>query len=130
MQVAQPQGFTALNGSGLGVVEGLLNLGEGALDNPDGFLTPCPVGSRVDGYQVVTGALIYQIRPRCSCFNCGTEPSPAAAFTLWSFLCCCCGDKQGLWGVSSLCTQIMGLDNAGSQLHAGKRSVHEGRKLV
>ncbi len=75
-QLVQPQGFTSLNGSGLGVVEGFMEVGEPALDNIDGFYIPCPVGQRVDGYQVVVGALIYQIRPRCSCFNCGALPAP------------------------------------------------------
>lgn len=75
VQVVQPQGFANLNGTGLGVVEGFMNVGEDTLDAADGFSTPCPVGTRVDGYQVVVGALIYQIRPRCSCINCGAQPS-------------------------------------------------------
>ena len=77
LQVLQQQGFTQLNGSGLGVLEGFLGYGDGsnsALDNK--WVTPCPAGSRVDGYQVVTGPLLMQIRPRCSCYNCGATPFP------------------------------------------------------
>lgn len=55
----------------MGFVEGLLDVGEVALQGVDTWLTPCPAGSRVDGYQVTKGGLIYQIRPRCSCENCG-----------------------------------------------------------
>lgn len=76
MQVFQPQGFAQLNGSGLGVVEGFMGVGEQTLESEDFFITPCPVGSTVDGYQVVIGSLILQIRPRCSCFNCGANPQP------------------------------------------------------
>ena len=38
----------------------------------EGWVRACPAGSKVDGYQVIMGVLIYQIRPRCSCVNCGT----------------------------------------------------------
>jgi hypothetical protein len=71
LQVNSPDGFSAFHGTGLGVVEGFLDAGEAMSDAPDSWVTPCPAGFKVDGYQVVTGALVYQIRPRCSCFNCG-----------------------------------------------------------
>lgn len=71
VQVTQLSGFGSLNGTGTGFLEGLLDVGEIETNVPDGWLTPCPVGSRVDGYQVVKEGLIYQIRPRCSCIDCG-----------------------------------------------------------
>ena len=67
-------GFSSLNGTGTGLLEGLLDVGESASHEEDSWVTPCPAGSRVDGYQVVKGGLIYQIRPRCSCQNCGASP--------------------------------------------------------
>lgn len=67
-----------------------MNVGEDTLNAPDGFSTPCPVGTRVDGYQVVVGALIYQIRPRCSCINCGAQPCT----------CSCCQLVKHLLGPS------------------------------
>jgi hypothetical protein len=73
-QVFQPGGFASLNGTGLGVLEGLLGTGEhdsSSLDNA--WVTPCPAGARVDGFQVVRGPLLIQIRPRCSCYNCGAR---------------------------------------------------------
>ena len=87
VQIVQPQGFTNLNGTGLGAVEGFMNVGEDTLDAPDGFSTPCPVGTRVDGYQVVVGALIYQIRPRCSCINCGAKPCSCSCCQLVCTFC-------------------------------------------
>ena len=39
----------------MGFVEGLLDVGEVALQGVDTWLTPCPAGSRVDGYQVNQG---------------------------------------------------------------------------
>ena len=79
-QVHQQQGFAQLNGTGLGVLEGFLGYGEhddSAVDN--NWVTPCPAGSRVDGYQVVHGPLLIQIRPRCSCYNCGAPAVPPCA---------------------------------------------------
>ena len=69
--MTQPEGFNSLNGTGTGFVEVLLNVGNIGGSVTSSWLTPCPDGSRVDGYQIVKGGLIYQIRPRCSCENCG-----------------------------------------------------------
>ena len=83
--MTQLSGFDTLNGTGTGFLEGLLDVGQIERNVPDGWLTPCPVGSRVDGYQVVKEALIFQIRPRCSCVDCGMRalfPLYAAALTL------------------------------------------------
>lgn len=55
-----------------------MDVGETATKEIDIWLTPCPTGSRVDGYQVIKGGLIYQIRPRCSCVNCGASHTSAA----------------------------------------------------
>ena len=71
LQVTQPEGFAALNGTGTGFLEVLVNVGNIGGSITSSWLTPCPAGSRVDGYQIVKGGLIYQIRPRCSCANCG-----------------------------------------------------------
>ena len=75
-QVTQPRGFAALSGTGIGFLEGLLDISSVGGNVTDPWLTPCPAGSRVDGYQIVKGGLIYQIRPRCSCENCGMHPLP------------------------------------------------------
>ena len=74
--MTQPGGFTALNVTGTGFLEALLNVGNVGESLTSSWLTPCPAGSRVDGYQVVKGSLIYQIRPRCSCENCGMRLLP------------------------------------------------------
>jgi hypothetical protein len=83
LQVVSPDGFSSLNGTGMGFVEGLLDVGEMTMQEGDTWLTPCPAGSRVDGYQVTKGGLIYQIRPRCSCENCGKQRrcTPAWQYT-------------------------------------------------
>ena len=73
LQITSASGFSSLNGTGTGLLEGLLDVGEFTSHEDDSWITPCPAGSRVDGYQVVKGGLIYQIRPRCSCQNCGAS---------------------------------------------------------
>ena len=82
-QVTQKDGFYSMHGTGLGVLEGLMGMGMPEGSDERSWMTFCPAGMRVDGYQVLQGPLLYQIRPRCSCYNCGapawlhpSAPSP------------------------------------------------------
>ena len=75
-QVTQKDGFPSMHGSGLGVLEGFMGAGVPEGSDEHSWTTFCPAGTRVDGYQVLQGPLLYQIRPRCSCYNCGGPPPP------------------------------------------------------
>ena len=72
-QVTQKDGFSGVHGTGLGVLEGFMGAGVAEGSDEHTWTTLCPAGTRVDGYQVLQGPLLYQIRPRCSCYNCGAR---------------------------------------------------------
>ncbi|KAK9821949.1 hypothetical protein WJX81_001503 [Elliptochloris bilobata] len=79
VNVYDVDGFQALNGTGMAVLEGLLGVGRGA--GAGFWAASCPSRMRVAGYQVRADTLVYQARFWCSCINCGCQCLEAWNYT-------------------------------------------------